>query len=135
VTEQPAGPVRRRAVRAILIDDHDRLVLIKRTKPGLAPYWTAPGGGVENTDASAEAALYRELAEEPNAEATIASQVFQLSSPSEAGVDVQQFELSIMPMEQLKDRRRLIAELAQSWPNRPRQSKRVYRGKAAGRRP
>lgn len=55
--------MRRRAARAILIDDLGRLVLIKRTKPGQPPYWTAPGGGVEDTDASVEAALYRELAE------------------------------------------------------------------------
>ncbi len=67
--------VGRRAARAILIDDECRLVLIKRTKPGQAPYWTAPGGGVEDSDASAEAALYRELAEELGAKATDASQV------------------------------------------------------------
>lgn len=83
--------VGRRAVRAILIDDHDCLVLIKRTKPGQAPYWTAPGGGVEDTDVSVEAALYRELAEELGAEITSASQVFLFSSPSDAGVAVQHF--------------------------------------------
>lgn len=65
--------------------------MIKRTKPGQAPYWTAPGGGVESTDASVEAALYRELAEELGAEATDASQVFLFSSPSDAGVAVQHF--------------------------------------------
>lgn len=54
----------RRAARAILIDDEGRLVLIKRTKPGREPYWTAPGGGVEADDVSVEAALRRELAEE-----------------------------------------------------------------------
>nr|WP_198152792.1 NUDIX domain-containing protein [Pseudofrankia sp. DC12] len=37
----------RRAARAILINDLGQLVLIKRTKPDQAPYWTAPGGGVE----------------------------------------------------------------------------------------
>lgn len=63
----------------------------KRTKPGQAPYWTAPGGGVEDTDASVEAALYRELGEELGAEATNASQVFLFSSPSNAGVAVQHF--------------------------------------------
>ncbi|MDQ2788589.1 MAG: NUDIX hydrolase [Pseudonocardiales bacterium] len=74
-----------------MIDDLGRFVLIKRTKPGQAPYWTAPGGGVEDTDASAKAALYRELAEELGAEATDASQVFLFSSPSDAGVAVQHF--------------------------------------------
>lgn len=66
-------------------------MLIKRTKPGQAPYWTAPGGGVEDTDASVEAALYRELSEELGAEATDASQVFLFSSPSDSGVAVQHF--------------------------------------------
>lgn len=83
--------VGRRAARAILIDDLGRLVLIKRVKPGQAPYWTAPGGGVEDGDASVEAALYRELAEELGAKATNASQVFLFSSPSDAGVAIQHF--------------------------------------------
>ncbi len=51
----------------------------------------APGGGVEGTDSSIVAALYRELAEELGAEATGASQVFLVSSPSDAGVAVQHF--------------------------------------------
>lgn len=83
--------VGRRAARAILLDDRGRLVLIKRTKPGQAPYWTAPGGGVEGTDASVEAALYRELVEELGAKAVNASQVLLFSSPSDAGVAVQHF--------------------------------------------
>lgn len=91
VTEQLTVTVGRRAARAILIDDHGSLVLIKRTKPGEAPYWTAPGGGVEDNDTSVEAALKRELSEELGAEAAGASQVFMFSSPSEAGVAVQHF--------------------------------------------
>ncbi|WP_134713798.1 NUDIX domain-containing protein [Saccharomonospora xinjiangensis] len=91
MTDQLTVAGARRAARAILIDDLGRLVLIKRTKPGQAPYWTAPGGGVEDTDASVEAALYRELSEELGAKATNASQVFLFSSPSEAGVAVQHF--------------------------------------------
>jgi ADP-ribose pyrophosphatase YjhB (NUDIX family) len=91
VTEQLTVTVGRRAARAILIDAQGRLVLIKRTKPDQPPYWTAPGGGVEETDPSVEAALYRELAEELGAEAENASQVFLFSSPSDAGVAVQHF--------------------------------------------
>lgn len=91
VAELSTVAVGRRAARAILIDDRGRLVLIKRTKPGQAPYWTAPGGGVEDDDASVEAALSRELAEELGAKATDASQVFLFSSPSDAGVAVQHF--------------------------------------------
>jgi ADP-ribose pyrophosphatase YjhB (NUDIX family) len=81
----------RRAARAILIDDLGRLLLIKRTKPGQTPYWTVPGGGIEDTDSSVEAALHRELAEELGAQAMNATQVFLFSSPSDAGVAVQHF--------------------------------------------
>ena len=70
VAGQQKVAVGRQAARAILIDDDGRLVLIKRTKPGQAPYWTAPGGGVDATDVSVEAALHRELAEELGAEAS-----------------------------------------------------------------
>jgi ADP-ribose pyrophosphatase YjhB (NUDIX family) len=91
MAEQVMAAVGRRAARAILIDDECRLVLIKRIKPGQDPYWTAPGGGVEDSDASVEAALYRELAEELGAKAMDASQVFLFSSPSDAGVAVQHF--------------------------------------------
>lgn len=92
VTEQQQRvAVGRQAARAILIDDDGRLVLIRRTKPGQAPYWTAPGGGVDASDKSVEAALHRELAEELGAEASGAARVFLFSSPSEAGVAVQHF--------------------------------------------
>ena len=89
--EQLTIAVGRRAARAILIDDHGRFALVKRTKPGQEPHWTAPGGGVEDTDASLEAALYRELAEELGAKAAGASQLFLFSSPPDAGVVVPHF--------------------------------------------
>ena len=69
-------------------------MLIKRTKAGQAPYWTAPGGGVEKGDASIDAALHRELAEELGAEVSGAARVFLFSSPSPAGVAVQYFFLA-----------------------------------------
>lgn len=81
----------KRSARAILVDDRDRLVLIKRTRPGEAPYWTAPGGGVDDTDPSPSAALARELAEELGATAEGYEQVFLFSSPSGEGVAVQHF--------------------------------------------
>lgn len=56
-------PVVKRTARALLFDG-DQLVLIKRTKPGIAPYWLTPGGGVEDDDASVVAALHREVDEE-----------------------------------------------------------------------
>lgn len=91
VAEQRKAAVGRQAARAILIDDDGRLVLIKRVKPGQAPYWTTPGGGVDATDASIEAALHRELAEELGAAASGAARVFLFSSPSDGGVAVQHF--------------------------------------------
>jgi ADP-ribose pyrophosphatase YjhB (NUDIX family) len=83
--------VRRRSARAILIDESGRLVLIKRTRPGRGTYWTTPGGGVEETDATPEAALHRELAEELGATVTHASQVLLLSSPSPDGLAIEHF--------------------------------------------
>ncbi len=81
----------RRSVRAILLDEHDRLVLIKRVKPGQAPYWTTPGGGLESTDASLEAALRRELHEELGAEADRFAQVYLFTAPDGEGVSMQHF--------------------------------------------
>lgn len=73
-------------MRAILIDESGRLVLIERTKPRRGTYWTTPGGGVEETDATLEAAPHRELAEEPGTTVTRVSQVLLLSSPSPEGL-------------------------------------------------
>ena len=64
-----ARPVVKRTARAILLDD-DELILIKRTKPGLDPYWITPGGGVEPGDATVVEALHRELDEELGAKVT-----------------------------------------------------------------
>ena len=89
--ERQTVVVRRRSARAILIDDDGYLVLIRRTRPGRAPYWTTAGGGVEDADASIAAAMHRELAEELGAKATGASQVFLDSWSAEAGLHVQHF--------------------------------------------
>ncbi|MGH2620119.1 MAG: NUDIX hydrolase [Anaerolineales bacterium] len=94
MTERSTVAGARRA--AILIDDRDRILLIKRSRPGQAPYWTTPGGGVEDGDASTEAALHRELAEELGATAAGASQVFLFSSASGDGVAVQHFFVARM---------------------------------------
>lgn len=55
-------------VRAVLVDDTDRLVVFRRIRPGREPYYSTPGGGVEPDDASLAAALRRELDEELRAE-------------------------------------------------------------------
>ncbi|MBL1118723.1 NUDIX hydrolase [Streptomyces sp. 110] len=65
-------PVVKRTARAILLegDTAPRMILIKRTKPGQAPYWITPGGGMEPEDATVVEALYREVDEELGAKVT-----------------------------------------------------------------
>ena len=88
----PVGvTVARRSARAILIDDDGNLVVIRRTKPDVPVYWTTAGGGVEETDASVEHAMRREIFEELGATATAASPVFLASTQSEYGVKIQYF--------------------------------------------
>ncbi|MFI8526660.1 NUDIX domain-containing protein [Promicromonospora sukumoe] len=84
----------RQAARAILLDAEGRLVLIKRTVPGRAPYWVTPGGAVEPEDASIEDALRRELLEELGATAKVVRQVFLASQPKDAGVAVSHYFLA-----------------------------------------
>jgi ADP-ribose pyrophosphatase YjhB (NUDIX family) len=55
-------PRLRRATRAIVLDDADRVLLV-RFDFGDRVVWAAPGGGIE-PDESEEAAIRRELAEE-----------------------------------------------------------------------
>jgi len=83
--------IARRSARAILIDDEGRLVLFKRTKPGEIPYWSTPGGGMEESDASLEATLHREILEELGAEAAAATPVFLHSFPRGGGIVVQHY--------------------------------------------
>jgi ADP-ribose pyrophosphatase YjhB (NUDIX family) len=80
----------------ILIDNDGNLVLIRRTRPGVPVYWTTPGGGIEDTDACAEAAMHRELFEELGATAEGATQVFLASAPSELGLKIQLFFVARM---------------------------------------
>lgn len=56
-------PVVRPAVRAILLDRHDRIFLHRFVRPGDPDVWIAPGGALERGESRAEA-LRRELAEE-----------------------------------------------------------------------
>lgn len=51
-------------VRAVLVTADDTMLVIRRTRPGIPEYWVLPGGGVEPSDESREAALHREIHEE-----------------------------------------------------------------------
>ena len=67
----PADPadrprIRRRAMRVLLVDDGDRLLLFRDSDLGFSPvphWWITPGGGVEQDESDRSAAV-RELAEE-----------------------------------------------------------------------
>ncbi|MET7763543.1 NUDIX hydrolase [Streptomyces sp. NPDC005336] len=95
-------PVVKRTARAILLDGETdfRMVLIKRTKPGEAPYWITPGGGVEPEDATVVDALHREVDEELGAKVTDVVPAFvdtvphpDEGTPGADGVKVQHFFL------------------------------------------
>ena len=58
-------------VRAIVLTPANTMLVIKRTRPGAAPYWVLPGGHTDETDNSLEDALRRELREELGGDATI----------------------------------------------------------------
>ncbi len=58
-------------VRAIVLTLANTFLIIKRTRPGAAPYWVLPGGHADDTDNSLEDALRRELREEFGGDATI----------------------------------------------------------------
>ncbi|MEV6954019.1 NUDIX hydrolase [Streptomyces sp. NPDC051183] len=88
-------PVVKRTARAILLDGDD-LILIKRTKPGVDPYWLTPGGGVESSDATVVDALHREVHEELGAKITdvvpcFVDTVEHIADRGVTGVKVQHF--------------------------------------------
>jgi 8-oxo-dGTP pyrophosphatase MutT (NUDIX family) len=59
-----AEPVIRHAVRVLLLDEHDSLLLFRAEDPETgAAFWFPAGGGIEDGE-SAEAAAKREVAEE-----------------------------------------------------------------------
>lgn len=62
-TSRPSEGLRiREAVRAVLLDEADRILLVRFEFPG-ASRWALPGGGIEVGETAADA-LRRELAEE-----------------------------------------------------------------------
>lgn len=70
-------------VRAVLLTPGNTLLLIKRIRPGISPYWVIVGGKVEATDASREDALRREVREEIAGEAEIVRLLHTIESNDE----------------------------------------------------
>ncbi|MGK4582352.1 NUDIX hydrolase [Kitasatospora sp. HPMI-4] len=73
---RPAKPQRetnptKQRVRAVLITPDGTTLVIKRIRPGIEPYWVIVGGGVEESDATREDALLREVREEIAGDAEI----------------------------------------------------------------
>ncbi|MGW6952545.1 NUDIX hydrolase [Streptomyces xanthophaeus] len=70
-------------VRAVLVTADDTMLVIRRTKPGIPVYWVLPGGGVEASDESQEAALHREIHEEIAGKADIVRLLHTMESEDE----------------------------------------------------
>ncbi|HEV2347011.1 MAG TPA: NUDIX domain-containing protein [Actinocrinis sp.] len=70
-------------VRAILFTSNDTMLVMKRARPGVAPYWVVPGGGVEPTDLDRETALKREIKEELAGEINVISLLHVLEAENE----------------------------------------------------
>ncbi|MEU0130723.1 NUDIX domain-containing protein [Streptomyces sp. NPDC006289] len=70
-------------VRAVLITADDTMLVIRRTRPGIPEYWVLPGGGVEPSDESREAALHREIREEIAGKADIIRLLHTMESDDE----------------------------------------------------
>ncbi|MEU2670071.1 NUDIX domain-containing protein [Streptomyces sp. NPDC007164] len=70
-------------VRAVLVTTDDTMLVIRRTRPGIPEYWVLPGGGVEPTDESREAALHREIHEEIAGRADIIRLLHTMESDDE----------------------------------------------------
>ncbi len=62
-------------VRAVPVTTSGKALMIKRMRPGMAPYWVLPGGHVNPDDSSLEAALSREIREELAGEIEVLSLV------------------------------------------------------------
>ncbi|MFI9156557.1 NUDIX hydrolase [Kitasatospora aureofaciens] len=70
-------------VRAVLLTPNDTMLLIKRIRPGINPYWVIVGGKIEPTDAGPEEALLREVREEIAGETEIVSLLHTIETADE----------------------------------------------------
>ncbi|MFF2077600.1 NUDIX domain-containing protein [Kitasatospora sp. NPDC058162] len=87
-------------VRAVLLTPNDTMLLIKRIRPGIDPYWVIVGGKIEPTDASPEEALLREVREEIAGEAQVVSHLHTI----ETGTDHEDFYLAAIEKWSFADR-------------------------------
>nr|WP_280722105.1 NUDIX domain-containing protein [Kitasatospora sp. MAA4] len=87
-------------VRAVLLTPNNTLLLIKRIRPGIPPYWVIVGGKIEATDASREDALRREVREETGGEA----QIVRLLHTIETDGERQDFYLATVDKWNFEDR-------------------------------
>ncbi|WP_084219811.1 NUDIX hydrolase [Spirillospora albida] len=78
---KPTNEPGRHRVRAVLLTPEGNLLLMKRIRPGVEPYWVVIGGGVEDTDAGPLDALHREIREEIAGSADIVRHLHTLESP------------------------------------------------------
>jgi 8-oxo-dGTP pyrophosphatase MutT (NUDIX family) len=83
----------RSASRVFLFDDRDRMLLIRRDRPGRPPYLTTPGGGVEPGESPDEAAV-RETLEELGAKIILGPVAGVVWESSPSGSSVQRFYLA-----------------------------------------
>ncbi|MEV6972528.1 NUDIX domain-containing protein [Kitasatospora sp. NPDC093806] len=87
-------------VRAVLLTPNNTLLLIKRVRPGIDPYWVIVGGKIEPTDASPEEALLREVREEIAGEAQIVRHLHTV----ETDTDHEDFYLATIEKWSFEDR-------------------------------
>ena len=93
-----APEVARRAARVILVDDDERLVLVRRVRTdlpeqGCPVYWTTAGGGIEPGETREEAAV-REAEEELGARVRLGPQVLMTAWYLHGGLRVNHFFLA-----------------------------------------
>lgn len=74
-------------VRGLLLTPRNTLMLIRRIREGVEPYYVVPGGGVEPSDVDLHAALRREIREELGGEIEILREVFSTNHPGSNDLD------------------------------------------------
>ncbi len=79
-------------VRVFVIDDKNRLLLVKHTLKN-GEFWILPGGGVEEDEYSSDAAI-REVKEETNLDTEVINMLFNVEEKTEDGLRSTNYFLS-----------------------------------------